>query len=364
MPEGEPGQGDIVIAGGYGHVGRSIAARLAPLYPDRVVLAGRNQDKADETAAATGHGCRGLKLDTADGIAPEGASTVIMCLDQFDPSFASDCLAHGLGYVDVSADGRILEMIEALEPTAQRGDGTALIDVGLAPGLTNLLSRLLVETVGEVRQLDLFVLLGVGDDHGLAALEWTLDKFDSEFIVIENGQPHWVRAQRETRSAQIPGRRRRVLGVRFDFPEQRSLPRTLGVPTVSSWMATLPPSVARSMRIAALAGGGELTRRPRSRRALLKSLERGGVGTDECGVLVQATDADGQMTEISVLSRDQSGLTAIATSLMAIEVIEGRVPVGVHHSDRVIEPRPLLAQLAEADSGIRIMSTGASTVAG
>lgn len=238
-----------------------------------------------------------------------------------------------------------------------------MIDVGLAPGLTNLLSRLLVETVEGVKQLDLFVLLGAGDDHGPAAIEWTLDKFDSEFIVFDSGEPHWVRAQRETRQAEVPGRSRPVLGVRFDFPEQRSLVRTQGVPTVSSWLATLPPSVARSMRMTAMSGGGELTRRPRSRRALLKLMERGSLGTDQCGVLVQATDEAGQMTEISILSRDQSGLTATSTSLMAIEVIEGRVPVGVHHSDQVIEPRNLLSGLTGSDPEIRILSTGANTIA-
>lgn len=360
--DGVSAPGDIVIAGGYGHVGRAIAARLAPGYPDRVVLAGRSESKARGTASGIGHGCRGMRLDTADGVAPAGASVVIMCLDQFDPSFAADCLQRGIGYVDVSADDRILGMIEALDATARRGEAPGLIDVGLAPGLTNLLSRILVESVEDTVTLDLFVLLGAGDDHGPAAIEWTLDKFDSEFIVFEDGEPRWVRAQRETRTAEVPGRRNPVLGVRFDFPEQRSLVRTLAVPTVSSWMATLPPSVARSMRMAALAGGGELTRRPRSRKALLKALLRGGVGTDECGVLVQATDASGEMTEISVLSADQSALTASATALMATRMIEGQLPPGVHHSDEVIEPRALLEELASADPRIRVMATGANTI--
>ncbi len=363
MAENPALEGDIVIVGGYGQVGRSLADRLAPRYPGRVVLAGRSQEKADRAAASVGHDCRGMRLDTADGSAPEGAGVVIMCLDQFDPSFASHCLSGGLGYVDISADGRILEMIEALGPTATRKGGTGLIDVGLAPGLTNLAARLLVESVPEVRQLDIFVLLGSGDDHGTAALEWTLDKFDSEFIAFVEGVPTWFRAQRETKTAEVPGRRRPGLGVRFDFPEQRSLVRTQGVPTVSSWLVTLPPSAARSMRLAALAGGGELTRRPRSRKALLGMLAKGGVGTDECGVLVQATDQNGELTELSILSRDQSRLTGIATALFAAEVIEGRVPAGIHHSDEVIDPRQLLGDLAEEDPEIRFLSAGANTIA-
>lgn len=360
MTESQPG--DIVLAGGYGHVGIGIAKRLAPVYPGRVVLAGRSEEKARQAASGIGHGCRGKRLDTADGVAPKGSSTVIMCLDQFDPSFASDCFVQGVDYVDISADDRILGMVEALEPTAKRGGTAGLIDVGIAPGLTNLLARLLVESIETVTRLDLFVLLGAGDDHGRAAIEWTLDKFDSEFIVFEEGRPRWVRAQRETRTAEVPGRSRPVLGVRFDFPEQRSLVRTLGVPTVSSWLAMLPPSIARTMRMSALAGGGELTRRPRSRKALLGALERGGVGTDDCGIVVQATDGSGELSEISVVSSDQSAMTASAAALMATEVIEGRVPPGVHHSDQVIEPGPLLASLVADSPEVRILTTGATTI--
>jgi len=326
------------------------------------VVAGRSAEKAREAAAEIGHGCRGTRLDTAEGVAPAGASTVIMCLDQFDPSFASACLVRGIAYVDISADDRILGMIEALDKTARRGGSAVLVDVGLAPGLTNLLARMLVDSGADVKRLDLFVLLGAGDDHGPAAIEWTLDKFDSEFVVFEAGEPRWVRAQRETRPVDVPGRRRPALGVRFDFPEQRSLVRTLGVPTVSSWLTMLPSTVARSLRLAALAGGGELTRRPRSRRALLAALERGGVGTDECGVIVQATDAGGDTTEVAVLSADQSALTASSTALMATEAIEGRLPIGVHHSDEAIEPGGLLRALAAGGDGVRVLTTGATTI--
>ncbi len=363
MAEDRTREGDVVVVGGYGHVGMNLARRLAPEYPGRVVLAGRSQAKADRAAAEIGHGSRGLWLDSTAGLAPTGAGTVIMCLDQFDPSFAAACLSSGMGYLEISADGRILEMIEALDPTATRKGGTGLVDVGFAPGLSNLMARLLVESIEEVRQLDIFVLLGVGDDHGTAAIEWILDKFDSEFIAYEDGAPRWFRAQRETRMVEVPGHRWPLMGVRFDFPEQRSLVRTQGVPTASSWMVTMPPSVARSMRIAALAGGGELTRRPRSRKALLAMLERGGSGTDECGVLVQAADHKGRVSELAVITNDQSRLTGIATALFAAEVIEDRVAPGVHHSDEVIEPRELLRKLGAENPDIRILSSGATTIA-
>ncbi len=353
----------VVLVGGYGHVGREVARHMAPRFPGKVVLAGRNPRKARETALAIGDGCRGIELDVAEGTAPDGASTVIMCLDSLDPSFASDCLGNGIDYLDISADGRILGMAEGLHMTAKRNGARGLIDVGLAPGLTNVLAKLVTESAeSPVESLDLFVLLGAGDSHGPAAIEWTLAHFDSEFEIVEAGRPRRVKAQREHRRAELPGDRKPAYGVRFDFPEQRSLARTLGIPTVSSWLATLPASAARSMRLAALAGGGELTRRPRSRAGLLRLLSRGWVGSDECGVLVQATLADGGTIEASLISRDQSRLTGILTGLFAAEVIEARVEPGVHHSDQAIDPLGLLEELGRADPGAELRLPGGANL--
>jgi saccharopine dehydrogenase-like NADP-dependent oxidoreductase len=47
-------------------VGRRIAADLAPDYPGRVVVGGRNLSRANETANAIGHGMRGRQIDILD----------------------------------------------------------------------------------------------------------------------------------------------------------------------------------------------------------------------------------------------------------------------------------------------------------
>ena len=49
---------DILITGGYGTVGRRVAADLAPDYPDRVVVAGRSAEKAAQFTAVLGHDAR------------------------------------------------------------------------------------------------------------------------------------------------------------------------------------------------------------------------------------------------------------------------------------------------------------------
>jgi saccharopine dehydrogenase-like NADP-dependent oxidoreductase len=73
----------ILIVGGYGVVGRRIAAELAADYPGRVVIGGRNLGRADEIAATIGHGVCGRRIDIADpssiAAALEDVVVVISC---------------------------------------------------------------------------------------------------------------------------------------------------------------------------------------------------------------------------------------------------------------------------------------------
>jgi saccharopine dehydrogenase-like NADP-dependent oxidoreductase len=75
-----------LIAGGYGVVGCRIAAELAPDYPDRVVIAGRNPTRASAAAGAIGHGVRGRELDvtvpSSVAAALDDVAVIVSCIDQ------------------------------------------------------------------------------------------------------------------------------------------------------------------------------------------------------------------------------------------------------------------------------------------
>jgi saccharopine dehydrogenase (NAD+, L-lysine-forming) len=57
---------NVLITGGYGNVGRRVAADLAPDYPGRLVVAGRSAEKAGQLAAELGYGVRGRRVDVGD----------------------------------------------------------------------------------------------------------------------------------------------------------------------------------------------------------------------------------------------------------------------------------------------------------
>lgn len=73
----------VLIAGGYGVVGKRISAELAPDYSGRIVIAGRNLARAEDAAAAIGYGARGRQLDITDpasiSAAPNGVAVAVSC---------------------------------------------------------------------------------------------------------------------------------------------------------------------------------------------------------------------------------------------------------------------------------------------
>lgn len=169
---------NILIVGGYGAVGRVIAQTLADKFPGQVIVAGRNYEKANALAQGSDGKIKPYQLDlTTAHENPEildGVAVVVMCLDVPDMRFVQQILQRGIHYVDITADDEILQQIEALADVAKVGGSTAVLSVGLSPGLTNLLARYLQTQFDSVHQLDIYISLGLGDAHGSAATRWTV----------------------------------------------------------------------------------------------------------------------------------------------------------------------------------------------
>ena len=114
----------ILVVGGYGHVGRTISTQLANHFPGRVIVAGRNYQKAEAFSQETEQTMLPLRLDIS---APDAyddllknVSIVVMCLDQADTSFIEACLCRGIHYVDITATYSFLSKVEALDAEAKK----------------------------------------------------------------------------------------------------------------------------------------------------------------------------------------------------------------------------------------------------
>lgn len=108
----------ILITGGYGQVGKRITAELAPAYPGRVIVAGRDVRKAEALAAELGNGVRPERLDIQNPAvveaALEGVNLVVNCIDLCEPHLLRATIGRGLACIDIAVGGTRFENKEQI----------------------------------------------------------------------------------------------------------------------------------------------------------------------------------------------------------------------------------------------------------
>jgi saccharopine dehydrogenase (NAD+, L-lysine-forming) len=310
----------LVVAGATGQVGRAATAALAARHPGQVEIWGRDPRKVEALARELGVRGRVVDLREVPDEALRGVRAVLMCSEAGGVQLAARCLAAGVDYVDVTAEQRLIEAIEQQQDVARAAGSRAVLHVGLAPGVTNLLGHRAHLAVGGADKLDLFVVLGLGEAHGPAAIEWTLAHFEPPFTVLEGGQPREVRPLRESAIFQLPDERPRR-GWRFDFPDQRALARDLGIPTCSTWLAFDSRLVTAGAALAARLGLLGLLRWP--------ALHGLAVGSDRFVVLAVAEGPRGR-AHFWVEGHGEGEMTGRVAAETVSQLLERPIEPGVH----------------------------------
>ncbi len=229
----------ILIIGGYGQVGRLIAERLAKLFPNRVIIAGRNWQKASSIAASIGFGIKPRSVDilsTDLGNVLNEVALVISCLDQTNSKFVEQCLFESIHYIDISANDKFLAQLEQLDDCAKRHNAIVMLSVGVAPGLSNMLAVQLLKQMKHIARLDIVLEFGLGDQHGKAACEWIFDNFNATYSVQEHGQPKAVKSFGECLNISLWANDLARPAFRFNFPDQHTVRRIYRIPSVSTWL--------------------------------------------------------------------------------------------------------------------------------
>lgn len=346
---------DILITGGYGTVGRLIAADLAPDYPDRVVVAGRSAQKAARLAAELGHGVRGRRIDVGEPGSIEsaldgGVGVVMSCIDQPEPHLLRAAIARGLAYTDIAPHLMTRRPTRAMKDEAARTGARIVVGAGLAPGISSLLARLGAERVGALEGVEVGVLLSVGDAYGPASRAYLMEEISLPYSVRIDGAESPVRPFSVSARVDFP----RPLGKRtaypFPFSDQVFFPETLGASTAISrlaleppWLGTLLSALAR-LRVNAVLGrrAGAAERAQR----LVGWLKRRYEGRDFYGVVVEVRGSHGRV-RASLIGHGQASGTAIGAAALVRALVEGEVDQpGVWLAEQVVPTGPFFERLA------------------
>ncbi|MDK9494448.1 saccharopine dehydrogenase NADP-binding domain-containing protein [Streptomyces katrae] len=322
--------GRVLVIGGYGAVGSKVTSTLADWFPGRVVPAGRDEARARQ------HGGVRVDIGDLDGVRRVldelgDVGVVALCVEPEDAGLARICLERGIHLVDVGATHELIEDVTDLDELALQAGATAVLSVGVAPGLTNLLARRVNGAVGGAERIDLTVLLGAGERHGTDAVRWT---------VAGLGKPVTAGSRR----LPLAG-----FGVRtahaFPFSDQYTLRRTLGVSDVTTRLCL--DSRPLTAALFALRGTGLLggVHGARPQRLLTSAFSRVHIGGDGFVVRADAYSGDREAT-LSLTGQGQSRATGLVAAHVIRALLTQDVPVGVHHLEQLTALADLPEQLA------------------
>lgn len=332
---------DIIVIGGYGHVGSQISRILGERYPGKVYAAGRNLQRAEEFSRSTGGKVKPLRLTADQPIDPQlldKTRLVVMCLDQEDTRLAAACLQSGTHYVDVSANGEFLTQLQQLDPVKHGFQASALLSVGLAPGLTNLLAAQAARELTHAESIDISIMLGLGDSHGQAALEWTVDNLAADFTITEHGRPRRVSSFTEAKAADFGFDLRQHRVYRFPFSDQITLPLTLGVPSVSTRACFDSRGATSAAALLRRTGLTRLLRNRTVRNLAVKALSRISFGSEGYAVKVDAYGSlDGKPAKIEygITGVHEAAITAVTAAGVALRLYESAPEPGIYHIEQL-----------------------------
>lgn len=206
----------IMIIGGHGKVGQYITRALRD---QSLILVGRNEGKIRSFLNKENMQAKiyTMDIDAIDFTALQHVFCVIVCVDQDNTKLVTYCDKHTIHYMDVTANSDYIEKIQQLQLS---GNSNILLGVGLAPGLTNLLAKKFVQTHPFAKDIEIQLILGLGEKHGDAAIKWTLDNFIKDYSHKTLGK---IRPYMKKSSVMIHGKKLRTYN--FNFVDQHMLNR-------------------------------------------------------------------------------------------------------------------------------------------
>jgi saccharopine dehydrogenase (NAD+, L-lysine-forming) len=345
---------DILITGGYGTVGRRIAADLAPHYPGRLVLAGRSAAKAGQLAAQIGYGVRGRSTDVGNrssvDASLEGVGVVMNCIDQPEPHLLRAAIARSLAYADIAPHLMTRRPTEAMKAQAARTGARIVLGTGLAPGISSLLARVGADRVGAVESVEVGVLLSAGDTYGPASRNYIMEEIAMAYTVHIEGRQVPMRPFSGSARLNFPPPLGERTAYPFPFSDQVYFPETLGARTAITrlvldppWLGTLLAALVRLRVTAVLRRRGSSQERV---QRLIGRLQRRYEGHDWYGVVVDVRGARGRV-RASLVGRGQARGTAIGAAAVVRALAEGEVDQpGIWLAEQVVSPGPFFERLA------------------
>lgn len=319
----------ILLAGGYGLVGKQVAKLIRHRHPDlSLLIAGRNLTKAEALSNELGN-ARGIRLDVTqpNQLKGEQPNAVVALVNDPGDYLLMDAVNRGIPYLDVTRWTERLRTSMA-QLTAKLADkplqAPVLFASGWMGGIAAVIAVAAAQTLTKAERIDISVLFSLKDKSGPNSVEY-MDRLATPFEAMVDGQLKRVLPYTDPRTMTFPGGYTTSV-YRFDTPDQLTLPQTTGATTVAARIAFDDAFSTGLLRFLTRSGIWQLISGARFtslRRSILYNPGSGASHEIHIAVAGQAADNAPQQTIVTIADpKGQTHLTALG-ALLQLERLLG-----------------------------------------
>ncbi|MGK7949700.1 MAG: saccharopine dehydrogenase family protein [Xenococcaceae cyanobacterium] len=231
----------VVVIGGCGRIGKSVALDIANYTDAEVTITSRQfQEKIENPL-------KFLVLDLADteGLkkAIAASDLVVHCAGPFhfrDGRVLKICIEQGVNYLDVSDHRSFYERVIKYQNEAINSGVTAILNTGIFPGISNSMVRQAVEQLYEPNKIHLSYVVGGSGGAGLTVMRTTFLGLRQQFNAWIDGKWQTVLPYTERERIEFPAPYDKTGVYWFDVPETYTFADSFPVQTVITKFGSVP----------------------------------------------------------------------------------------------------------------------------
>lgn len=233
---------EILIIGGCGRIGSSVAQDLATQTDAGIIVTGREQKKQDLE-----NPLQFLALDLADleGLrkAIAGCTLVIHCAGPFhyrDGRVLKTCIEERVNYIDVSDHRSFYHKALAYREEAAAAGVTAILNTGIFPGISNSMVRQGVEQLDRAEKIHLSYVVAGSGGAGVTVMRTTFLGLGKPFEAWIDRKWQKVLPYSDREVVAFPKPYGKTGVYWFDVPETYTLAQSFPVQTVITKFGSIP----------------------------------------------------------------------------------------------------------------------------
>jgi len=212
--------------------------------------------------------------------------------------------------------------------------------VGLAPGITNLLAKHCKSMVRGIQYADIYIMLGLGEEHGEAAYRWAFEDLNDTFVIKEDGEKKEVRSFRDGKQSIFPNNIGKRTAYRSNFSDQHVIPKTLDIDSVSTRICFDSAVMTSLYAVMRKTGLSKLVKLRLVQNFLIKLLKLFKFGSDQFILKVEAgiSRKQGLIYECSISGNGQGNSTGLVAAKVVEKLYTSSLPSGVFHLEQLFDP--------------------------